>query len=158
MKNLLNLSNTWLVNGTFKLSPDIFYQIYTIHVELNGFAPPCVYVLLPNKTEKTYIRMIELLSEETNPNPGKILADFEKAALNAFNKNFSGSTPNIWLLLRNLEKDSKMQKFKYVQETAGLLCSKRPRYEKIKKQMQNIRSTYEFENAVPYLRAVGKFR
>ena len=71
---------------------------------------------------------------------------------------FSGSTPNIWLLLRNLEKDSKMQKFKYVQETAGLLCSKRPRYEKIKKQMQNIRSTYEFENDVPYLRAVAKFR
>ena len=43
---------------------------------------------------------------------------------------FSGSTPNIWLLLRNLEKDSKSQKFKYVQETAALLCSKRPRYEK----------------------------
>ena len=46
---------------------------------------------------------------------------------------FSGSSPNIWLLLRNLEKDSKMQKLKYVQETAGLLCSKRPRYEKIEK-------------------------
>ena len=30
------------------------------------------------------------------------------------------------------KKDSKMQKFKYAQETAGLLCSKRPRYEKIK--------------------------
>ena len=72
---------------------------------------------------------------------------------------FSDSTPNTWLLLRNLEKDSKKQKFKYVQETAGLLGSKRPRYEKIKKkQMQNIRSTYEFENAVPYLRAVAKFR
>ena len=27
--------------------------------------------------------MIELLSEDTNPNPGKILADFEKAALDA---------------------------------------------------------------------------
>ena len=24
----------------------------TIHVELNGFAPPCFYVLLPNKTKK----------------------------------------------------------------------------------------------------------
>ena len=71
MKNLLNLSNTWLVDGTFKVSPEIFYQIYTIHVELNGFAPPCVYVLLPNKTEKTYNRMIELLSEETNPNLAK---------------------------------------------------------------------------------------
>ena len=107
MKNLLNLSNTWLVDGTLKLSPEIFYQILS------------------------------------------------KKRLQAY---FRGSTPNIWLLLRNLEKDSKMQKFKYVQETAGLLCSKRPRYEKIKKQMQNIRSTYEFENAVPYLRAVAKFR
>ena len=28
MKNLLNLSNTWLVvDGTFKLSPEIFYQV-----------------------------------------------------------------------------------------------------------------------------------
>ena len=62
MKNLLNLSNTWLVDETFKLSPEIFYQIYTIHVELNGFVPPCAYVLLPNETEITYIRMIELLS------------------------------------------------------------------------------------------------
>ena len=70
---------------------------------------------------------------------------------------FSGSTPNISLLLRNLQKDSKMQKFKYVQETAASFCSKHPRYEKIKKQMQNIRSFYEFENAVPYLRAVAKF-
>ena len=51
-----------------------------------------------------------------------------------------------------------MQKFKYVQETAAILCSKGPRYEKNKKQMQNIRSTYEFENAVSYLRAEAKFR
>ena len=87
MKNLLNLSNTWLVDGTFKLSPEIFYQIYPIHVELNGFAPRA-YVLPPNKTEKTYIRKIELLSEGTNPNPGKKLVDFEKAALNAFSKKF----------------------------------------------------------------------
>ena len=28
--------------------------------------------------------MIEMLSDETDPNPGKILADFEKGALNAF--------------------------------------------------------------------------
>ena len=32
--------------------------------------------------------MIELLSEETKPNPGKKLADFEKAALNASSKKF----------------------------------------------------------------------
>ena len=32
------------------------------------------------------------------------------------------------------------------------------RYEKLKKQMQNIRSTYEFESAVPYLGAVAEFK
>ena len=88
MKNLLSLSNTWLVNGTFELSPGIFYQNFTMHVELHGFASPCVYVLLPNKTVKTYDRMIELLSEATDPNPSKVLADFEKVTLNAFSKKF----------------------------------------------------------------------
>ena len=88
MKNLLNFSKTWLIDGTFKLSPDNFHQIYTIHIELKGFAPPCVYLLLPNKTEKTYSRMLELLCEETNAKPDRILADFEKAALNAFSKKF----------------------------------------------------------------------
>ena len=59
MKNILTLantwlvvSNTWLVDGIFKKSPDIFHQIYTIHVELKGYRPPCVFVLLANKTEK----------------------------------------------------------------------------------------------------------
>ena len=52
------------------------------------FSLPCVYALLPHKTEKTYI-IIELLSEETNPNPGKKLADFQKAALVLPAKKFS---------------------------------------------------------------------
>ena len=79
MKNLSNLSNIWLINGTFRLSPEIFHQIYAIHVKLHVFPPPCVYVLLPNSTDKTCNRTIELLSEETNPNPSKVLADFQKA-------------------------------------------------------------------------------
>ena len=31
MKNTMTSSNTWLVDGTFKLSPEIFYPIYAIH-------------------------------------------------------------------------------------------------------------------------------
>ena len=86
MKNLLSFSNTRFVDGAFILLPDIFHQTYTIHVELQGFATTCVYVLLRNKTGKTYKRMIKFLSEKTNPNPGKTLAHFEKAALKAFSK------------------------------------------------------------------------
>ena len=58
----------------------------------------------------------------------------------------------------NLEKDSNMQKIIYLQETTGIVCSKRPRYEKIKKQMQFIQSGYTFENVLPHLRAVANFR
>ena len=100
MKNLLNLLSAWLVDRTFKLSPEIFYQIYTIYVKLQGFAPPSVYVLLPNETEKTYIGMIVLLSEETNLNPGKILADFEKAALNALAKKSPTQTSHAVISIR----------------------------------------------------------
>ena len=296
MNELLNVSKTWLVDGTFKLSPENFYQIYTIHAELKGFSPPCLYVLLPNKTEHTYSRMIDMIQDGSNIfGPERILADFEKAVLNAFGKKFpeaaisgcyfhltqsfnrkineiglktfyenspdfnlalrmlpalalvpasdvkgafelvieeitevidkekfdesvtekveelvlyfknsyiegptitkkapfpieiwnqfeassegvarttnsvegwhyglqtffTGSQPNVWLLLRNLQKDCKMQKFKYIQETSGILCSKRPRYEKVKKQMQIIQAAYNFENVLPHLRAVAKFR
>ena len=54
MNNLLNFSKTWLIDGTFKLSPANFFQIYTIHIELKSFAPPCVCLLLANKTEKLF--------------------------------------------------------------------------------------------------------
>ena len=46
MINLLSLSNTWRVDGTFKLSSEIFPQFYAIDVELHGSSPPCVYALL----------------------------------------------------------------------------------------------------------------
>ena len=54
---LLMLESTkdvWLGDGTFKQCPDMFYQLYTIHITIGGYSPPCIYALLPNKTEKTY--------------------------------------------------------------------------------------------------------
>ena len=50
-----------------------------------------------------------------------------------------------------------MQKFKYVQETTGIVRSKRHQYEKLKKQMQVIQTGYNFENVLPHLRAVANY-
>ena len=122
--------------------------------------------------------MIELLSEETSPNRGKTLADFKKAALSAFIKKFPHAEfsccyfhltqsfnrkineirlktfyedfPEFNLALRRLPALSHVvpahvkATFEFVSEEII--------------QMEIIRSTYEFENAVPYLRARGKFR
>ena len=38
------------------------------------------------------------------------------------------------------------------------MCSEHHRYEKVNKRMPNIRSSYELADAVPYLRAMAKFR
>ena len=53
MKNLRSSSITWLVDGTCKLSPEIFYQSYANHAELKGFTLLFVYLLQTNKSEKT---------------------------------------------------------------------------------------------------------
>ena len=53
---LLATSEHWFMDGTFKLCPEIFYQIYTIHALINNQIFPCVFGLLPSKTENIYNR------------------------------------------------------------------------------------------------------
>lgn len=77
------------MDGTFKECPELFYQLYTVHVTIQGYNPPCIYVLLPNKTEKSYNRLAAALQNLAPlSNPQRILMDFEKAAMNAFSKQF----------------------------------------------------------------------
>ena len=79
----------WLGYGTFEQRPNMFYQLYTIHVTIGGYNPPCIYALLPNKIEKTYHDFTQaLLPLIPNGNLEKIMMDFEKAAVNAFSTTF----------------------------------------------------------------------
>ena len=87
MIKYLQSSQSWLADGTFKLSPKMFYQLYTVHIQGPGIAPACVYGFLPNKTESTYKRFLDiLLSLLPNAAPDKVLIDFELAAMKAFEK------------------------------------------------------------------------
>ena len=68
----------------------MFYQLYSIQVSLSGIAPAFIYAFLPNKTEKTYHRFLEALKKlALDSRPEKCLLDFEQAAIQAFQKNFS---------------------------------------------------------------------
>ena len=82
------LANTdhWYGDGTLKLCPQIFYQIYTIHAQINNQIFPIIFGLLPNKTENTYNRFFsEVCNVVRNlgHDPTDILIDFEIAAINA---------------------------------------------------------------------------
>ena len=82
----------WLCDGTFNVCPSQFYQLYSIHIQIGGFYPACVYAVLSNKKEATYRRFLVALQFLTdNIMPEQILLDFEQAALNAFSNAYPQS-------------------------------------------------------------------
>jgi hypothetical protein len=86
----LSNSQHWYADGTFKVCPELFFQLYTIHAQQEGKIFPCIFSLLPNKTENTYTRFFTEVLNHTNA-PNDILVDFEKSAINAIHN----VNPNI---------------------------------------------------------------
>jgi hypothetical protein len=83
---LLANSEDWFGDGTFKVCPEVFFQLYTIHAKVGERVLPCIYALLPNKQEVTYNRLFsEILSavEPLGNGPSTMMFDFERAAINA---------------------------------------------------------------------------
>ena len=56
--HLLQCCEQWFGDGTFKLCPEIFYQIYTSHALINNEVIPCAFGLLPAKTQLIYERFM----------------------------------------------------------------------------------------------------
>lgn len=80
---LLRSSMHWFMDGTFKIVPQLFYQLYSIHSLVDGRVIPCIYALLPNKTQATYMRLLQhLVAIHNDLKPRTVLTDFELAAMN----------------------------------------------------------------------------
>ena len=86
---LLARSNHWFMDGTFKVVPELFFQLYTIHALHNSQVIPCVYALLPNKQQLIYTAFFQVLRDaHDNLNPESVLVDFELAAKNVLRPTF----------------------------------------------------------------------
>ena len=82
-----------LADGTFKLGPQKFQQLYTVHIQGPGIASACAYRFLPNKTESIYKRFLEnLLLLFPNAAPDKVLINFEPGAMIAIEKALPNDT------------------------------------------------------------------
>ena len=76
-------------DGTFDVTPLMFFQLCTVLCQVGASFPPCVYFLLPNKTEETYSGMFNILKIIAPfVFPQKVLVDFEQAAANAYTSAF----------------------------------------------------------------------
>lgn len=87
-------ADVWLADGTFKVVPSLFFQLYTIHFNFrDGINPAGLYCLLTNKTAETYAVVLqELKTLIPRAAPRKILVDFERASMNAFHDAFPLAT------------------------------------------------------------------
>lgn len=100
MKRLME-AGYWMMDGTFKTSPSLFRQLYTIHAPV-GTIPeairvvPLVYALMSSKSEECYTRLFQELNDYADQHqhslaPSFIVTDFEQAAINASKLEFAGA-------------------------------------------------------------------
>ena len=62
LENLEDVTNLHVyVDGTFRLAPLIFKQIYVVLAERNGYVFSLLYCLLVNKQRRTYERLFTLI-------------------------------------------------------------------------------------------------
>ncbi|XP_068237065.1 uncharacterized protein [Palaemon carinicauda] len=72
-------------DGTFKIAPQLFYQLYVIHIQYKGNVLPMVYMLLQRKSEELYRRaLLQIQCIDNEIAPVSISCDYEKAFHNAF--------------------------------------------------------------------------
>ncbi|CAF0983812.1 unnamed protein product [Brachionus calyciflorus] len=88
-KNLKLIENGHIyVDGTFEIAPDLFYQIYSVHVLIDSKCYPVLYIPLPKKTQKLYERFLSVIESKIDCHPISINCDFERAMINASQKIF----------------------------------------------------------------------
>ncbi|XP_060845775.1 uncharacterized protein LOC132925392 [Rhopalosiphum padi] len=89
---ILKNSRTWYCDGTFRIAPLLFSQVYVILAEALGGVHPIIYALLPSKKASVYEKLLNMLKTlEPDLNPDSISCDFELAAFTAIKDAF----PNV---------------------------------------------------------------
>ena len=91
------------VDGTFQVTPSIFYQLFTIHIMIHNLVLPMLYPLPPNKQRQSYNHVLSLLkdavmTEGLTLDPSTVICDYELAIIQAPTLNFPNPRPSmqIW--------------------------------------------------------------
>ncbi|CAF0950737.1 unnamed protein product [Rotaria sp. Silwood1] len=84
--DLLQSCTDVYMDGTFKVVPELFYQLYSIHGSVQRNIIPLAYILMPRKNEENYKRVYDaIISLRPLFNPSSFLIDFESGAMKAIN-------------------------------------------------------------------------
>jgi len=86
-----------IMDGTFRVSPLLFSQLYTLHGQYRGGIFCFMYLLLPNKRRETYEEVIRLIQDAAQRigkvfSPVRFLLDFEEAMILALRSFFPSAS------------------------------------------------------------------
>lgn len=85
----LRSNRHWFGDGTFKVSPTIFVQLFTLHFMFRSTVVPALYALMTNRTEEMYSTLFEKIkSLLPGVTPSSFMADFEQGLRSAFRASF----------------------------------------------------------------------
>lgn len=93
-RELLLTVQDYYSDGTFKICPKPFDQLYTIHGDIGSTVNstnivPLVYALMSDRQQSSYVALFSLIkSQVPGWNPTKYKTDYEKAAMSAIAKVF----------------------------------------------------------------------
>ncbi|CAF5179730.1 unnamed protein product, partial [Rotaria magnacalcarata] len=79
----LSNSEHWHSDGTFKIAPQLFEQLYVIHGYIYGRALPLVYYMVAGTAEVLYNEVFDVILQNVSGRPKTITIDFEKAVENS---------------------------------------------------------------------------
>ena len=76
------------MDGTFKSTPRLFIQLFTIHGQYREHIVPLVYCLLPDKKRETYYKVLDIIKRKLAEmelvfDPDYVISDFETAQIGA---------------------------------------------------------------------------
>ncbi|CAF3234446.1 unnamed protein product [Rotaria socialis] len=93
---LLEDTEEILIDGTFKVTPLIFAQLYTTHGVYRNDVFPLIFALLPDEQQQSYKRLIKELCHLCPAwFPKSSMVDFEKWAISAFEEEINTITNSV---------------------------------------------------------------
>lgn len=76
-------------DGTFKVTPAQFYQLFVIHAVRDGVILPCVFCCTEDKSQDTYTSIFKIIKDRLPEwSPETAMCDFELSAIRAFGNEY----------------------------------------------------------------------
>ncbi|CAM4849508.1 unnamed protein product [Rotaria magnacalcarata] len=89
--SILKQNKHWFADGTFKVCPDDYYQLFTLHAMMTNAIIPLVYGLLIGKSSEDYNLFFEKVLAQDNFQLESIMTDFETGTI----KSVKDMLPNV---------------------------------------------------------------